>query len=182
MKQRGRPFQKGQSGNPGGRPRVAADIRELARALAPSAIEELARLALKAKSESARISAIRELLDRGLGRPMQTHQIDDAKSSPFHPFPPDVTAAEIRERICADLRELMPSAMASAALRSTPARSWRRTRVLMRREALSSHHPSNRAHVSLQGSSKISSGCCPILGVNPGVDCLKSKNITIFQR
>lgn len=106
MKQRGRPFQKGQSGNPGGRPRVAADIRELARALAPSAIEELARLALKAKSESARISAIRELLDRGLGRPMQTHQIDDAKSSPFHLFPPDVTAAEIRERICANLREM----------------------------------------------------------------------------
>ena len=47
---RGRPFKKGESGNPGGRPKVIADLRALARAYAPDAIEELARLAIKAKA------------------------------------------------------------------------------------------------------------------------------------
>ena len=66
---RGRPFPKGKSGNPGGRPRDLAGLRELARFHAPGAIEELARLATKARSEATRIAAIRELLDRGYGKP-----------------------------------------------------------------------------------------------------------------
>jgi hypothetical protein len=61
-----------QSGNPGGRPRVIGELRDLARQHAPEAIEELARLALKAKNESARIAAIKELLDRGYGKPLQS--------------------------------------------------------------------------------------------------------------
>ncbi len=65
---RGRPFEPGQSGNPGGRPKVIAELRELARQHTPAAIEELARLALKARNEAVRISAIRELLDRGYGK------------------------------------------------------------------------------------------------------------------
>jgi hypothetical protein len=66
---RGRPFPKGKSGNPGGRPRDLAGLRELARLHAPGAIAELARLATKARSEATRIAAIRELLDRGYGKP-----------------------------------------------------------------------------------------------------------------
>jgi hypothetical protein len=65
---RGRPFEKGQSGNPGGRPRIIADVRNLARQYLPAAIDELARLGLKAKSEAVRITAIRELIDRGFGK------------------------------------------------------------------------------------------------------------------
>src|SRR6266852_7346954 len=64
-------FCKGISGNPGGRPKVLGEVQELARQYAPTAIVELARLALKAKSETARITAIRELLDSGYGRPRQ---------------------------------------------------------------------------------------------------------------
>lgn len=59
---------KGQSGNPGGRPKVLAEVRDLARRYAPVAIAELGRLAVKAKSETARVAAIKELLDRGYGR------------------------------------------------------------------------------------------------------------------
>jgi hypothetical protein len=56
-------WKKGQSGNPGGRPKVLAELRDLARRHAPVAIAELARLSTKAKSETARVAAIRELLD-----------------------------------------------------------------------------------------------------------------------
>ena len=52
-------------------PPVIGELRELARAHAPEAIKELARLAVKAKGQSARISAIRQLLDRGFGKPTQ---------------------------------------------------------------------------------------------------------------
>ena len=64
-------FEKGKSGNPGGRPKIIGELRELARSYAPEAIKELARLATKAKNETARVAAIRELLDRGYGRPTQ---------------------------------------------------------------------------------------------------------------
>jgi hypothetical protein len=65
---RGRPFERGKSGNPGGRPKVIADLRNLARQHTPAAIKELARLALRARSEGVRVSAIRELFDRGYGK------------------------------------------------------------------------------------------------------------------
>jgi hypothetical protein len=48
--------------------RIDGNIRKLARRYAPDAIDQLARLGLKAKSEHTRIAAIRELLDRGYGR------------------------------------------------------------------------------------------------------------------
>jgi hypothetical protein len=68
-------FPKGKSGNPGGRPKVLGELQELARHHAPEVINELVRLALKAKSETARIAAGRELLDRGFGRPRQSVEV-----------------------------------------------------------------------------------------------------------
>jgi hypothetical protein len=76
-------FRKGESGNPGGRPKVLAEVQELARQHAPSAITELARLALKAKNETARIAAIRELLDRGYGRPRQAMEVSLPGADPL---------------------------------------------------------------------------------------------------
>jgi hypothetical protein len=49
-------FEMGESGNPGGRPKAIAELRALARAYAPDAIKELARLAVKARSETARVA------------------------------------------------------------------------------------------------------------------------------
>jgi hypothetical protein len=76
-------FRKGQSGNPGGRPKVLGDVQEMARQHAPRVIVELARLALKAKSETARIAAIRELLDRGYGRARQAMEVSVPADDPI---------------------------------------------------------------------------------------------------
>jgi hypothetical protein len=98
----GRPFVKGQSGNPGGRPRIVGELRDLARAHAPAAIQELARLALKAKSETARIAAIRELLDRGFGKPTQFVAADN------EPALEDLNLEELRAEILADFERSFP--------------------------------------------------------------------------
>ena len=97
---RGRQFKKGESGNPGGRPKLIAEMRELARAHAPDAIKELARLAIKAKSETARVAAIRELLDRGYGKAQQIVENEDDLSNK--------TADELRTEVLADIAALFP--------------------------------------------------------------------------
>ena len=76
-------FKPGQSGNPGGRPKVVGELQELARRHSPEVIEELARLALRAKSETARISAARELLDRGFGRARQSMEVGIEPDDPI---------------------------------------------------------------------------------------------------
>ena len=63
----GRPFQPGSSGNPGGRPRAAHSIQELARKHAPEAIKTLADIA-KNGTPGARVSAAIALLDRAYGK------------------------------------------------------------------------------------------------------------------
>ena len=85
-------FRKGQSGNPGGRPKVLAEVQELARQHAPTVIVELARLAVKAKSETARIAAIRELLDRGYGRPRQGMEVSIPAGDPIQLLLDDIDA------------------------------------------------------------------------------------------
>ena len=68
----GKPFQKGQSGNPGGRPKVVAEVRELARQHTNEAVETLVSIMKSSKAApAARVSAANALLDRGYGRPPQ---------------------------------------------------------------------------------------------------------------
>ena len=70
------PWIKGQSGNPGGRPRELAGIQKLARENSPLAIQTLVEVATSGKSESARVSAATALLDRGFGKPTQSSTSD----------------------------------------------------------------------------------------------------------
>ena len=68
----GKPFQKGRSGNPGGRPKVVAEVKELARKHTGKAIETLVSIMDNPKAApAARVSAANALLDRGYGKPPQ---------------------------------------------------------------------------------------------------------------
>ena len=61
---------------PGSPNKSSMEIRELVRQHAPDVVIELARLAQEAVSEQARVSAIKELLDRGYGKSPQPHDGD----------------------------------------------------------------------------------------------------------
>ena len=56
--------------------KTTADIKALAQSYAPKAVKELARLALKAQSEQARVTAIKEILDRAYGKPHITAEVN----------------------------------------------------------------------------------------------------------
>ena len=67
------PWVKGQSGNPGGRPKEEIDIRKLARSRGKEAIDTLYTIMRDEKAPpAARIAAATALLDRGYGRPEQS--------------------------------------------------------------------------------------------------------------
>jgi hypothetical protein len=73
-------FQKGQTGNAGGRPKVTAEVRELARGYGADAITGLAAIAAdQQQPAAARVAAYNALLDRGYGKPHQesTTHIDN---------------------------------------------------------------------------------------------------------
>ena len=68
----GRPFQKGQSGNPGGMPQGMAELKAAARALTPLAMQTLGGIAADPEAPpAARVAASTAILDRGWGKPSQ---------------------------------------------------------------------------------------------------------------
>ena len=76
----GRPFQPGQTGNPGGRPRIANNVREIARQHTDDAIRALVEV-VQDKAHPQRVAAANALLDRGYGKPIQ--QVEVGKPGAF---------------------------------------------------------------------------------------------------
>ncbi len=76
----GTPFEKGKSGNPSGRPKIPAEVRELARALSVEAIETHAAIMRDVEAPpAARGASANAILDRAWGKPAQAITGEDGE-------------------------------------------------------------------------------------------------------
>ena len=66
----------GHSGNPGGRPKVAAEVRDLAREHGDSAMKRLVAL-MDSRNPAIALRAAEAVLDRGYGRPLQAMKLTE---------------------------------------------------------------------------------------------------------
>jgi hypothetical protein len=64
------PFQPGQSGNPGGRKPIPAEVKEMARAASVEAIERAIHW-MRSDDSSASLKASQLILERAYGKPAQ---------------------------------------------------------------------------------------------------------------
>jgi len=93
---KGRPFAPGASGNPGGRPRIPEEVKELARAHTVEAIRTLAEvMGDPSAPHAARLNAAEKLLDRAWGKSESTVNVNDNRT------PRDLSTAELLSAIAA---------------------------------------------------------------------------------
>ena len=74
-------FEKGKSGNPGGRPKEVAEVRELAKKHGPEAIAKLVEL-MGSENERTAVAACEAILNRGYGRPAQSVTLGGEEGGP----------------------------------------------------------------------------------------------------
>ena len=103
----GRPFRKGKSGNPGGRPAIPLELKQAVRALTQDAIKTL-ELGVKGKlgddTATTRLMAAQAILDRGWGKPPQAVEVV-AGYKDAEPLLPHMTEDEVLERLLAKRAE-----------------------------------------------------------------------------
>lgn len=76
------PFEKGASGNPGGRPKKGNPAQMAARKYMEPAIQKLVEALSDDKTEN-RIKAAEALLNRGFGKPTEFHEITGEDGGPI---------------------------------------------------------------------------------------------------
>jgi hypothetical protein len=96
----GKPFEKGASGNPHGRPRVVGEVRDLARQHTADAVSTLVDIMQDRKQPAgARVSAAEALLDRGFGRAPQAIALTAIPSTDAVVVSDPIEAAAVYDRI-----------------------------------------------------------------------------------
>ena len=89
-------FERGKSGNPGGRPKADIELRDLARKQTKHAVKVLAGIMRDSSAQArARVLAATALLDRGWGRPRQ--EITGAGGAPL--VPQNTDPVELAKRV-----------------------------------------------------------------------------------
>ena len=68
-------FVKGVAGNKGGRPKVVAEIRQLAQESGLEAFNRVVELT-RSKEERVALAACQEILNRAYGKPEQAHKVE----------------------------------------------------------------------------------------------------------
>jgi hypothetical protein len=80
-------FKRGQSGNPGGRPKALMEVIELARSHTREAISALADIVRNGDAPpSAQVAAATALLDRGWGKPVQPSELSGPGGTPLQTY------------------------------------------------------------------------------------------------
>ena len=84
-------WQKGVSGNPGGRPKLPAEMREIFQSRGPEAAEILVKH-LRNTDPRVWVAAAREILDRAYGKPVQSINVDREERIKFIAIVPEKSA------------------------------------------------------------------------------------------
>jgi Family of unknown function (DUF5681) len=106
-------FIKGQSGNPGGRPKKSDELVQAAREKSQAALDTLTSImSNKRAPAAARVAAAREILDRGWGRPTQDVRLEAELTATIN------TQAFIRPRTYAEWLQMQTSSPAAKPVAS----------------------------------------------------------------
>jgi hypothetical protein len=137
----GRPFEKGKSGNPGGRPREIQEIVDLARTNSVDAVNTLARIMRDPDApHQAQIAAANSMLDRAFGKPKETVDLTGKMTlealvlASIRHRDPNVIAAAAVEPVAAAVQTPSLSSMVAASYAQPMAvvldPSWQAPRVM----------------------------------------------------
>lgn len=108
-------WKKGYCPNPGGRPNIITEVRQLAQQHAPAAIIRLVTL-MSSKDERVSVAAASALLDRAVGRPEQALTLGPAPLIPTGDIAPEDAAHMYSQLMACD-----PGAVDLGDLRFRPA-------------------------------------------------------------